>query len=214
MMLGTILHVLFQTAVSNRKYEKSELNKLLIDLLKKRQIVSQLYGVGLDEESVIKETAVYLDSIEKWLRDHMAVKQPNNGKNFQIQDICDIEESIWSPKYGVKGKLDLTLRISLKMSAFKTLNTNTKENSFTNGFSHHVIPAELKSGKTTFSAEHEGQLMLYSMLNHEKRNSTDFGLLLYLKDMNMKFIKVNRVSLRGKHILQGGYISTNLTISY
>jgi DNA replication ATP-dependent helicase Dna2 len=62
-----------------------------------------------------------------------------------------------------------------------------------------TIPVELKSGKTTFSIEHEGQVMFYSLLNSEKRNSSleDFGLLLYLKDMNMKFVNVNHTCLRG-----------------
>ena len=206
MVLGSILHMLFQSAIINHKYEKTELNSLLIDILKRKQILNQLYEANLNEEFIIKEASIYMNSIEKWLRDH--AKMPLNSKkdyldkkvtdsksdkNFQIQNVCDIEESIWSPNYGVKGKLDLTLQLEIKMSAFRNIsNSNIKT-----PFETHVIPVELKSGRTTFSAEHEGQVMLYSLLNKEKRKSSDFGLLLYLKDMNMKFIKATPHSVRG-----------------
>ena len=97
----------------------------------------------------------------------------------------------------MKGKLDLTLQTEIKISAYKNLvSANKKPNNLPESY---TIPVELKSGRTTFSAEHEGQVVLYSLLNEEKRKLTDFGLLLYLKDMNMKFIKVNHTSLRGEH---------------
>ena len=171
---------------------------------------------------MLRETQVYLDSIEKWLRENVTMSTQTKsatlaGKNFQISDICDIEESIWSPTYGVKGKLDLTLRTNIRMSAYKNLSSGSslsnnfkKENKpVPNGVTSHVIPVELKSGKTTFSVEHEGQVMLYSLLNYEKRRADDFGLLLYLKDMSMKFIKVTQVSLRGKKFFFVVYFLNN-----
>jgi DNA replication ATP-dependent helicase Dna2 len=200
MILGNVLHMLFQYAITNKKYEKNELNILLMEILKKKQIINQLYESNLDEEFILKETSIYLLSIEKWLKENVKlplVKQTTT-KNLQVLNVCDIEESIWSPKYGIKGKLDLTLQIEMKISAFKTLNSTTNTNKKnSNHLDSHVIPVELKSGRTTFSAEHEGQVMLYSLLNNEKRKTTDFGLLLYLKDMNMKFIKVSNNSIRG-----------------
>ena len=91
----------------------------------------------------------------------------------------------------------MTLQTEIKMSAYKHLKTMKKDS---NSFETHIIPVELKSGKTTFSSEHEGQVILYSLLNQEKRMKSDFGLLLYLKDMNLKFIQVNNLSLRGKFL--------------
>ena len=199
MILGNLLHMLFQYAITNKKYEKNELNSLLIELLQRKQIISQLYEASLNEEFILKETSIYLQSIEKWLKENikLPLTKQNSAKNLQIINVCDIEESIWSPKYGMKGKLDLTLQLELKISAFKTLVNSNKK---TSNPETHIIPVELKSGRTTFSAEHEGQVMIYSMLNNEKRKSSDFGLLLYLKDMNMKFIKVSNNSIRGFQI--------------
>lgn len=111
MVLGNLLHMLFQHAIMNRKYEKSELYSSLIDLLKRKQIINQLYEANLDEEFILKETSVYLSTIEKWLHEHIKLPSSNNGSksndpksaknvNFQIANVCDIEESIWSPKFG------------------------------------------------------------------------------------------------------------------
>lgn len=83
------------------------------------------------------------------------------------------------------------------MSAYSSIAKKTTEKKDLLKTETHVVPVELKSGRTTFSAEHEGQVMLYSLLNKEKRKASDFGLLLYLKDMKMKFIKVSDNSIRG-----------------
>lgn len=219
MILGNILHVLFQFAITSKKSDKDELSKLIMRILEKKQIINQLYDGGLDEEFILKETAVYLHSIEKWLKENLNLNptgksapartlsnlsknsHASSGKNLQIQDICDIEESIWSPKYGFKGKLDLTVQADIKLSAYKSLATKSNVPSNANQVQTFTIPVELKSGRTTFSAEHEGQVMFYSLLNKEKRQhqspQDDFGLLLYLKDMNMKFVKINHTCLRG-----------------
>lgn len=86
------------------------------------------------------------------------------------------------------------------MSAYSALAKKTTEKSAMAKLESHVVPVELKSGRTTFSAEHEGQVMLYALLNREKRKSSDFGLLLYLKEMKMKFVKVSENSIKGEVI--------------
>ena len=217
MILGTLMHMLFQYAIQNKINDKQGLNKVLLELLHQKKIISQIYEVNKDEEFILKEASVYLNSIEKWLNDNvldelkvgkennnMAEKQNRAHRNFHVVDVCDIEESIWSTKYGIKGKLDLTLQIKMKQCLVKNLSLLNKSTNASAKDSHltenHIIPVELKSGRTTFSVEHEGQLMLYSLLNKEKSELTkksDFGLLLYLKDINMKFIKINHNSLKG-----------------
>ena len=106
MILGNLLHMLFQYAIKNQKYNKDEINSLLIDLLKQKQIINQMYEANLNEEHMLKETLIYLTSIEKWLQDHIKLPVKGNKidqkpiKNFQISNVCDIEESLWSTKYG------------------------------------------------------------------------------------------------------------------
>jgi DNA replication ATP-dependent helicase Dna2 len=116
MILGNILHILFQFAITAKKCDKDDLSKLLMDILHKKQIISQLFEANLDEEAILKETSIYLASIDKWLKENLnltsaiAAAAKNTTKNFQVKDICDIEESIWSPKYGFKGKIILKIK--------------------------------------------------------------------------------------------------------
>jgi DNA replication ATP-dependent helicase Dna2 len=120
MILGNILHGLFQMSITNKKYEKNELKSLLIEILKQKNIVNQMYEADLNEDGILKETQIYLQSIEKWLHENIkmpvlrsvqqqqqykkCIDQTASSKNLQITNVCDIEESIWSPKYGIKGK--------------------------------------------------------------------------------------------------------------
>lgn len=43
------------------------------------------------------------------------------------------------------------------------------------------MPLELKTGRASFSAEHRGQVILYTMMMTELGQSVDSGLLLYLR---------------------------------
>jgi RecB family exonuclease len=43
------------------------------------------------------------------------------------------------------------------------------------------MPLELKTGRASFSAEHKGQVILYTMMMSELGNNVDSGLLLYLR---------------------------------
>lgn len=52
------------------------------------------------------------------------------------------------------------------------------------------MPLELKTGRATYSGEHTGQLILYQMMMTEIEQSTvDSGLILYLREGEMREIK-------------------------
>lgn len=92
------------------------------------------------------------------------VTQPVTDKNFegQVDTIRDIEENIWLPKLGLKGKIDVSVEVKI----------NSKRK---------IMPLELKTGKTSFSPEHKGQVILYTMMMSMIGQQVDSGLLLYLK---------------------------------
>lgn len=84
--------------------------------------------------------------------------------NFKgiITNICDIEENIWLPMLGLKGKIDVTVEVKI----------NSKRK---------IMPLEIKTGKPSFSLEHKGQIILYIIMMTLTRQDTDTGLLLYLR---------------------------------
>lgn len=96
----------------------------------------------------------------------------------KITDIEDIEENFWSPRYGIKGKIDMTVRTRHKGV-------------------DKVVPLELKTGRASYSAEHKGQVTLYSMMSCDRRPDPEGGLLLYLKNGSMEEISSGRVEKQG-----------------
>jgi len=80
----------------------------------------------------------------------------------KILSIIDIEENLWVPNFGVKGKVDITVQ--------------TKH-----GGKTKIMPIELKTGRASGSAEHRGQVILYAIMMEELGMDVDSGLLLYLR---------------------------------
>lgn len=67
---------------------------------------------------------------------------------MSISKLLDVEEKIWSPKYGLKGVIDATVQI--------TLQNETDEKLLT-------VPLEVKTGKKP-TAAHRAQTALYTVL--------------------------------------------------
>ena len=74
---------------------------------------------------------------------------------------------MWLPSLGLKGKIDLTVEVS------------DKSKNVAGG--KRIIPLEIKTGKSSFSSEHQGQLILYTMMMNMTGREANSGLLLYLR---------------------------------
>lgn len=61
-----------------------------------------------------------------------------------------------------------------------------------------MMPLELKTGRASYSAEHIGQINLYTLMLEERNKELLDGLLLYLKDVtNMKQVSADHNARRG-----------------
>ncbi|XP_045595912.2 DNA replication ATP-dependent helicase/nuclease DNA2 [Procambarus clarkii] len=189
MLIGSLVHQLFQEVVKNKIKTHAELDKVMRELMSQPKILRDLYGIGVPEATIYEEminfiprihawSQVYLDSNHTSLDKVQEKEQRRNQWNGKIVEIQDIEENIWSPKYGVKGKIDLTVKTS-QCGVSK------------------VIPLELKTGRSSFSAEHRGQVTLYSMMSGDRRQDPKAGLLLYLKDGAMEEVPAGDNEKRG-----------------
>lgn len=75
------------------------------------------------------------------------------------------------------------------------------------------MPLELKTGRSSFSSEHKGQLILYQMMLTEIGKKVDSGLLLYLRDGIMKEIPSTHNEQRDLIILRNElayYLTRNM----
>lgn len=85
-----------------------------------------------------------------------------------ITKLLDVEEDIWVPKLGLKGKIDASVQATVldKSAISKTQATS-------------VMPLEIKTGRMTSAMEHRAQTMLYTLLMSDRYDVDVAGGLLY-----------------------------------
>lgn len=171
-------------------YEIPAMRRLVDSLLTEPSILHDLYGAGIALDDLKGDVLKYVPTIGYFVDKHirgMKVFPPvlpdqqqqkpgrrasvsNPSWDGRIESVCDIEENMWSPWLGIKGKVDLTVKVRHNTGLAK-------------------MPLELKTGRSTFSDEHKGQVTLYTMMMNRTRRANGqgnegdpAGLLLYLKD--------------------------------
>ncbi|KAG5733745.1 DNA2-like helicase, partial [Termitomyces sp. T112] len=98
-----------------------------------------------------------------------AVKQQGNSL-LAVSELLDIEEDIWSPTYGLKGKLDVTVNAIV----------SDPNPPFAPVLSSGPKPLEIKTGRAVAAMEHRAQTMLYTLLTAERYGvEVPSGLLYY-----------------------------------
>ena len=74
-----------------------------------------------------------------------------------ITGLHDIEEDIWSPKWGLKGKVDASVQASIIRYPMKGQQAE-----------EHVAPLEIKTGRSVGIMAHRAQTMLYTLLMEDR----------------------------------------------
>uniref|UniRef100_A0A8D2P1J1 DNA replication ATP-dependent helicase/nuclease n=1 Tax=Zosterops lateralis melanops TaxID=1220523 RepID=A0A8D2P1J1_ZOSLA len=195
MLIGTILHDIFQQSVTNNLTQE-KVQELANKIVYGQKYLKEMYHLNLKQAQIMQEVEEYLPSFFKWAEDFMhnpanqnkmQLKLSNGGKTedvsskIEIVDILDIEENIWSPRFGLKGKIDVTARVKIHCQS---------------GVQSRIMPLELKSGKESNSIEHRSQVILYTLLNLERRVDPEAGFLLYLKTGTMYPVSGARMDRR------------------
>uniref|UniRef100_A0A8B9FR10 DNA replication ATP-dependent helicase/nuclease DNA2 n=1 Tax=Amazona collaria TaxID=241587 RepID=A0A8B9FR10_9PSIT len=194
-LVGTILHEIFQQSVTNN-LAQGKVEELAKKIVYGQKYLKEMYHLNLRQTEIMREVEEYLPSFFKWAEDFM--HNPANQNKMQLKlssgektedfsctieivDILDIEENIWSPRFGLKGKIDVTARVKIHREP---------------GVQSRVMPLELKSGKESNSIEHRSQVILYTLLNLERRVDPEAGFLLYLKTGTMYPVSGGRMDRR------------------
>ncbi|XP_026250456.1 DNA replication ATP-dependent helicase/nuclease DNA2 [Urocitellus parryii] len=198
MLIGTILHEVFQKAISSKSFTPEKLQELSCQIVQEIKHLKEMYRLNLNPDEVKQEVEEYLPSFSKWAGDfmhqstsidfpQMQLSLPSDGSNnnstgnIEVINSLDIEESIWSPRFGLKGKIDVTVGVKIHQGS------KTK---------YKIMPLELKTGKESNSIEHRSQVVLYTLLSQERRADPEAGLLLYLKTGQMYPVPANHLDKR------------------
>ncbi|KAH6597528.1 hypothetical protein BASA50_004445 [Batrachochytrium salamandrivorans] len=180
-VFGNIVHELFQEALRQHNFSVDFLKRICITLLSKN--IDELYAISMSEECALEELYKMMAPMREWADTflHKRLLEPENaaGNEFdlptssihhlkqevcQIDSIVDIEETIWSHTYGIKGQVDVlaTARLGKEQS--------------------HLIPIELKTSKRTNHMDsHRAQTMIYSLIMSDIYNQDILnGVLAYI----------------------------------
>jgi len=192
MLVGTMVHQLFQDVLDKKEYKKENITDMMNNMIQSPSMIREMAYLGLTEDEMRKSIHPFINHIQYFVKKYIhgeKIAQPEPStpdkikKGMQrpqwtgrIDNIADIEENIWSPRLGIKGKIDLTVKTA----------GNRK-----------LLPLELKTGRPSFSAEHAGQVKLYTMMSRDRREDPGSGLLLYLRSSNMVEIPAGKHEERG-----------------
>lgn len=174
MLVGTIVHELLQECCMKKIYQEDKIYKLMDEMLQNQGFIIEAYACEMTQESLKTKVAEYIPWIYEFIQKYVVVEEASElhespRTKLKILEVLDIEDNIWCRYFGVKGKVDFTVKVKLYGSDFSVKNK--------------VLPMELKTGKVSFSSEHTAQATLYTlMMDNRQYGACDSSLLLYLKD--------------------------------
>lgn len=121
MNIGTIVHEILQTVLKHKVTSIDEITKIFNDMLKSPNIVHMLYAGKTTEKEMKTDIGPFLSKINSFVQRYVngdysgslkdasnAQQKPFDGKIGVIQDI---EENVWCPNLGLKGKIDVSVKV-------------------------------------------------------------------------------------------------------
>ncbi|SJX65083.1 related to DNA2-DNA helicase [Sporisorium reilianum f. sp. reilianum] len=138
-----------------------------------------------------------------------------SASKVRLRRILDVEEEIWSPVYGLKGKVDVSVECDIleapESPAPKSTAAQQSRQAFSRGdhgatsdeqsdrrVTTSVVPLELKTGRAeVVSTEHRAQTMLYTLMMSDRYGvRVSDGLLYYSKSGELHRISRSRNEVR------------------
>lgn len=174
LIVGEIVHRLFQAVLRESQCSPDFLHNEL-EMHLEDQILSIL-AINETKGSIKEEVNAHIPYIQSWYQTHV-ISNPTSkshirvsGKReqtlFSTSNILDIEENIWSPIYGLRGLIDVTIEANIK--------STQKAGKF-------IAPLELKSGGRA-QLSHITQASLYTLLLKDRYEmDVGFFMLVYTK---------------------------------
>ncbi|PAV89172.1 hypothetical protein WR25_06177 [Diploscapter pachys] len=190
LLIGIVVHELVQWAVLHAK-ELRVTKEILLEYWRGTICPTVVYSMTqlmITPSDFETELMPYVENITGWFMKCIpSCDDPENLVPLPTASKCigihDIEENFWEPKYGLKGKIDITMKVE-----------SPEGEIFFEGM-------ELKTGKVATSIEHNAQVMLYSlMLESRYSGPPRGGSLVYLKEQ--KGVPVEMQPTNMKYVIQ------------
>lgn len=173
---GHMLHEVFGEALKANDWNADRL-KIIIEQVVSTYIES-LYEINVQVPEAVNHLMSKMPELTAWA-DLFISLQPSteavvydrNGAlaSMSITKLLEVEEHIWSPMYGLKGNVDATVQVTLKLPREPYARTLT-------------VPLEFKTGKKDNNEMHRAQTQLYTLLMSDRYDiEVTTGVLYYLE---------------------------------
>ena len=163
LLRGNLFHELFQTSSKNGAMDRESLSLEIRNVV--RRNVADLWSYRITDEEMTKILGGKLDALSTWGSTHLTETESaakpisqgaSNPSGIKISKVTKIEETIWSPVFGLKGRIDVMVLVG-----------------------DEELPLEFKSGKAR--NPHRAQLGLYTLMMSDRyQRKIDRGLLYAL----------------------------------
>ncbi|KAI9713946.1 MAG: Tripartite DNA replication factor [Bogoriella megaspora] len=174
LIYGTILHELFQEAMTANRWDTGWLYTVTERLVLRH--LESIYELNLTVSLAVDALKSKLPELQTWAElfvtkesNPAALVKDRSGREVQmsITKLLDVEEHIWSPKYGLKGNIDATVEIIMHDDGERKRLT---------------VPLEVKTGGDKAGAAHRAQTALYTLLTSDRYDvNVVYGILYYME---------------------------------
>ncbi|GMF13938.1 unnamed protein product [Phytophthora lilii] len=160
----------------------------------------------MNEEEAFMELQKVIGDYRSWMSSAIAGSgtllnevPPSTGSKVKVSRVLATEEMMWSIKWGLKGATDASIEGSIAAPG----NRNSAQ------AKSSVLPLELKTGSKKYAGvEHQGQVILYTLLLNERyRQRCQQGLLIYVPPIETNRITAMATHIRGLIMARNNYAS-------
>ncbi|KAI9338543.1 DNA replication factor Dna2-domain-containing protein [Obelidium mucronatum] len=192
MVYGKLLHEIFQSCVLKRDFSVSTIEFEVEGMI--RRSLEDLWSIGETELTARTHLLELVPNLQDWDMKYgrgqpigpldVFRTESKDKTTACVSNVLDIEEHIWSPTWGIKGNIDASLEIKTQTGRGPVVT--------------HIMPFELKTGKSTTAVSHRAQASLYTLMMQDRYDVNVFGsILYYLKKKEMIKIPYIRDEVRG-----------------
>ncbi|KAK9460297.1 DNA replication factor Dna2-domain-containing protein [Lipomyces oligophaga] len=185
MIYGTILHELFQMCMLESNFQYDFLDQVLETIIPRH--IENLFFVMEPLENVRKHVREKYSLIQNWATKHFevmnrAANTTSSSNEISIVNVLDCEEHIWSPMYGLKGSIDMTVNIRRSPESTRV----------------SVAPFEIKTGRMSGIISHRAQTILYTLMLSDRYDLEVIqGILYYLDYSETICVPATRAEITG-----------------
>lgn len=182
MTYGNILHALLQSSLTQQNFDPDFTKQSIAAELGDEGRRLEIWGSGLSDKDIEDDLGpMAVDAFSSFGRKWVGPDVSDDGPLITSrEEVCgaatitglhDIEEDIWSPKWGLKGKIDASVQIRLRREGSSEIQDL-------------IAPLEIKTGRSISGLSHRAQTLLYTLLMEDRYGLPIPSGLLYYSQLN------------------------------